>query len=80
MDVGVYLYKNIVSVLSIQHQTIHLFHLQSDGTLVKVKKWVTGHYFILLQIWALFAENRSEWWLVFLINTQIRKPKTTAKK
>ena len=38
MDVGVYLYKNIVSVLSIQHQTIHLFHLQSDGTLVKVKK------------------------------------------
>ena len=42
MDVGVYLYKNIVSVLSIQHQTIHLFHLQSDGTLVKVKK-VTGH-------------------------------------
>jgi len=32
---GIYLYKNVLAILSIQHQTIHIFHLDSDGTLVK---------------------------------------------
>jgi len=35
---GIYLYKRVLSVLSIQHQTIHLFHLENDGTLIKVKE------------------------------------------
>jgi len=35
---GIYLYKNILSILSIQHQTIHIFHLEADGTLVKVRE------------------------------------------
>jgi de-etiolated-1 len=32
---GIYLYRNVLAILSIQHQTIHIFHLESDGTLVK---------------------------------------------
>ena len=32
---GIYLYRNVLAVLSIQHQTIHIFHLEADGTLVK---------------------------------------------
>ena len=32
---GIYLYRNVLAILSIQHQTIHIFHLEADGTLVK---------------------------------------------
>ena len=31
---GLYLYKSVLAVLSVQHQTIHIFHLK-DGTLLK---------------------------------------------
>ena len=28
---GIYLYKNVLSILSVQHQTIHIYHLVTDG-------------------------------------------------
>ncbi|RWS25847.1 DET1-like protein, partial [Leptotrombidium deliense] len=39
---GIYLYKNTLAVLSVQHQTIHIFHIEYDilyeGKFVDVKK------------------------------------------
>jgi len=35
---GIYLYKNTLSVLSIQHQTIHIFQLTPHGSLIKIRE------------------------------------------
>ncbi len=34
---GIYLYRNVLAVLSVQHQTIHLFKL-SDGKFIPDRK------------------------------------------
>lgn len=34
--VGLYLYKDILAVLSVQHQTIHIFQL-ADGLFINVR-------------------------------------------
>nr|CAG4635318.1 EOG090X028J [Artemia franciscana] len=34
---GLYLYKNILSILSVQHQTIHIFQISSEGELIEVR-------------------------------------------
>ena len=33
---GLYLYKSTLAVLSVQHQTIHVFQLDKEGYFVKV--------------------------------------------
>jgi len=35
---GIYLFKNTLSILSIQHQTIHIFHISPEGYLINVRK------------------------------------------
>lgn len=35
---GIYLYKDILAVLSIQHQTIHIYQLGIDGTMIEMQK------------------------------------------
>lgn len=35
---GVYLFKNTLAVLSVQHQTIHIFHITPDGLFVNVRQ------------------------------------------
>ena len=35
---GIYLYKSTLAVLSIQHQTIHVFQLDKEGCLIKVRE------------------------------------------
>lgn len=35
---GIYLYKNTLAVLSMQHQTIHIYHIHPDGSLIDVRK------------------------------------------
>ncbi|XP_033120699.1 DET1 homolog [Anneissia japonica] len=34
---GIYLFKNILAVLSVQQQTIHIFHVTSDGSFIDVQ-------------------------------------------
>ena len=35
---GLYLYKNTLAVLSVQHQTVHIYQLDSEGYFVKVRE------------------------------------------
>ena len=35
---GLYLYKDTLAVLSVQHQTVHIFHLSPEGAFVKVRE------------------------------------------
>jgi len=35
---GLYLYQDTLAVLSVQHQTIHIFHLAPEGAFVKVRE------------------------------------------
>ena len=54
---GIYLYKRVLSVLSIQHQTIHLFHLENDGTLIKV---IHVYYIFFFNVkYCAFKEKKS---------------------
>ena len=35
---GLYLYKDTLAVLSVQHQTVHIFHIDPEGSFVKVRE------------------------------------------
>jgi len=35
---GLYLYKDTLAVLSVQHQTIHIFHIDPEGSFIKVRE------------------------------------------
>lgn len=35
---GLYLYKDTLAVLSVQHQTVHIFQIDSDGSFIRVRE------------------------------------------